>query len=86
MDNKLRDKVIAIIASEARLTPETIGMDASLEELGIDSLGRLNILFELESEFDIDIPDDDARGIKTVREMVERLELYLQSVANRKEA
>jgi acyl carrier protein len=78
MDTQLATKIIAIIASVTRRNAETIRNDASFDELGIDSLDRINILFELESEFNIDIPDEQARSIKTVREMTERLEAYLQ--------
>ena len=42
-----------------------------------DSLDGINILFALEGEFDLDIPDDAARGIRTVREMVEGIEKLL---------
>ena len=37
----------------------------------MDSLDQLNLLFALESDFNISIPDDEAKAIRTVREMVE---------------
>ena len=37
----------------------------------IDSLDGINILFALESEFDVDIPDDAAKKIRSVREMTD---------------
>lgn len=78
MDTELADKIIAIVASVTRRSPDAIRSEASFDELGIDSLDRINILFELESEFDLDIPDDEARNIKSVKEMIERMESYLQ--------
>lgn len=78
MDTELAGRIIAIVASVTRRNPDTIRFEASFDELGIDSLDRINILFELESEFDLDIPDEEARSIKSVREMVERMEAYLQ--------
>jgi acyl carrier protein len=44
---------------------------STFEELGFDSLDGINILFALENEFDINIPDDAARQIKSIPEMVE---------------
>ncbi len=44
--------------------------DSTFEELGIDSLDRLNILFDLESEFDIEIDDEEAKKVTNVGEMV----------------
>ena len=46
------------------------GPDSSFEELGIDSLDRLNILFDLESEFDIEIDDEEAKKVQNIPEMI----------------
>jgi len=78
MNEQLATKTIDIVASVTGRTPEVLRTDATFDELGIDSLDRLNILFELESAFDIDIPDEEARGIQTVKQIVERVEAYVQ--------
>jgi acyl carrier protein len=64
-------KVCEIIAQQKRIDPERVTVDSSFEELGLDSLDAVNILFELEGAFDISIPDEKARQIKNVREMIE---------------
>lgn len=71
MPDELAQKVIQCIAETQHLEPEKITVDSTFEELGIDSLDGINILFALETEFDISIPDDAAQSIRTVREMVE---------------
>jgi acyl carrier protein len=48
-----------------------VTIESTFAELGLDSLDAVNILFELESAFDINISDDKARQIKSVREMVD---------------
>ena len=53
-------------------------METTFDELGIDSLDRINILFELESEFEVDIPDERARSINSVNGIVVQLADYLQ--------
>jgi len=55
---QIENKVVAIIASIEQVSPKAIRMETTFDELGIDSLDRINILFELESEFDVDIPDE----------------------------
>ena len=64
------DRVIRVIAETQRMPVEMIGPEATFEELKFDSLDGINILFALENEFDINIPDEDARQIKSIPEMV----------------
>ena len=71
MPDDLTKRIISCIAETQHLPPEKITIDSSFEELGIDSLDGINILFNLETEFDINVPDEAARKIRTVREMVE---------------
>ncbi|MBZ5601821.1 MAG: acyl carrier protein [Acidobacteriia bacterium] len=66
--------VTAVIAKTQHIPPESVTIDSTFEELKIDSLDGINILFALESEFDLDIPDDAARKIRSVREMCEGIE------------
>jgi acyl carrier protein len=74
MNDDLTGRVIRILAAVKRVPAENIRPEATLEELGIDSLDRVNILFELEGEFDVAIPDEEARKITTVSEIVARLQ------------
>ncbi len=74
MASAVADKVISIVAAIKRVAPETINQETSLEQLGIDSLDKINLLFELESAFNIDIPDEIASSIKTVGDIVGKLE------------
>lgn len=74
MSSAVADKVISIVAAIKRIAPEQIRPESSLEQLGIDSLDKINLLFELESAFNIDIPDEVAGSIKTVGDIVGKLE------------
>ncbi len=56
MTESVRDRVIAIIAEQAVLEPADVKMDASLEDLGIDSLGLVESIFAIEEAFDISVP------------------------------
>lgn len=70
MDN-LESKVCEIIAQQKRIPAERVTINSSFEELGLDSLDAVNILFELEGAFDIAISDEKARQIKNVQQMVD---------------
>lgn len=56
MSNEVRDRVIAIIAEQAVLDVADVNPEASLEELGIDSLGLVESIFSIEEAFDITVP------------------------------
>jgi len=72
------DKVIEIIVREQHLDPNVVTLDSTFEELGIDSLDGVNILFALEEEFKIDIPDSVAQNMRGVRQVVDSLTRVLE--------
>lgn len=74
MSEELTQRILKVIADNQKLPPEKVTVDSTFEELGIDSLDGVNILFALESEFSIDIPDEGVQGIRTVRQMMDALE------------
>ena len=69
----VEDKVLEIITREQHLDPGVVKPDSTFAELGIDSLDGVNILFALEEEFKIDIPDSIAQNMKSVRQVVDSL-------------
>lgn len=66
----VEERVLKVIALTKRLPRESVTPESSFESLGIDSLDRLNILFDLESEFDIEINDEDAKRVENIPQMV----------------
>lgn len=56
MTMDVKSKVVDIIAEQAVLDVEDIKMDATLDDLGIDSLGLVESIFAIEEAFDISIP------------------------------
>jgi acyl carrier protein len=70
-DADLAAKVIGVIAKAQRIPAETITLDSTFEQLKIDSLDGINIVFALENEFGIEIPDEGAQNLRSVRETVE---------------
>jgi acyl carrier protein len=74
MEASTLERVRALIAKSLRIPAESIGEDASLEELGLDSLGALELVFEIEEEFKVKVPDEAVRGFKSVRAICEGLD------------
>ena len=69
----IEETVIRIIAQENHLEPGSVTLDSTFEELGIDSLDGVNVLFALETEMNITIPDTIARNMTSVRQVVDSL-------------
>ena len=69
----IEETVIRIIAQENHLEPGSVTLDSTFAELGIDSLDGVNILFALEAEMNIIIPDVVARHMGSVRQVVDSL-------------
>jgi acyl carrier protein len=78
----VRDKVIGIIAEQAVLEPSDVRADATLEDLGIDSLGLVESIFAIEEAFDISVPfnanapeesDFDISSVDAIVAGIERL-------------
>jgi acyl carrier protein len=73
----LEQRVLEIVAVKVNRTPQEIPLDASFESLGFESMDTFDILFALEDEFSVNIPDEKARAITSVRLLIECLEKEL---------
>ena len=68
-------KVKAIIVDKLGVDESEVTNDASFtNDLGADSLDTVELIMELEKEFDIQIPDDEAEGIVTVGDAISFVE------------
>lgn len=71
MNDDLEQRVIRIIATSKGLDPEGISAATTMDELGLDSLDGMSMIFDLENEFDVEIPDEAAEQARTVGDLVE---------------
>jgi acyl carrier protein len=71
MADDVMDRVIRVIAETQRVHPESISPDSTFEQLKIDSLDGINIVFAIENEFNVNVPDDAAKSIRSVRDMAD---------------
>jgi acyl carrier protein len=73
----VENRVIRLVAETQKIDPTSIRPESTFEELKIDSFDGLNLLFAVESEFDIRVSDDDAKSLRSVRDMIEGVEKLL---------
>lgn len=76
--NDILSRVIETLAATQKIEVEKIRPESTFEELGIDSLDGINILFALENEFNINIPDESARVVKDIRQLAEGVEKLIE--------
>jgi len=70
------EKIRSLIASQMNVDEDKITIDTNLvEDLKADSLDVVELIMDLEQEFDLEIPDEDLPKVTTVREIVD----YIQS-------
>jgi len=77
MSDELIQRVLKVIATSKRIPLQTVTIESDFQQLGIDSMDAVEILFALENEFDISIPDDDVRNVRNIRQMCEGVEKLL---------
>jgi len=72
-------KVIRVIAMNKKMAPEELSPASRFEDLKMDSLDALNMIFALEEEFDINIPNEEAAKMKSVEEAIHGVEELLKA-------
>ena len=77
----VQQRCIEIIAKSKNLPPDSLSPASNFDELNIDSLDKINISFEVEEAFDIEIPDDALGSLKTVGDVVRGVDGLLAAKA-----
>ena len=68
----VQDKVKQIIVDQLGVEESEVTPNSSfVDDLGADSLDRVELIMAFEEAFDIEIPDEDAEKIKTVKDAVD---------------
>ena len=73
--SEIQNKVIAIVVDKLGVEESKVTPEANFtSDLGADSLDTVELIMELEKEFNISIPDDDAQKIATVGDAIAYIE------------
>jgi acyl carrier protein len=73
----IQTRIIELVAKSKNLPASDIRMDTTFDELQIDSLDKINLSFEVEEMFSIEIPDDSLNSLKTIGDVVRGVETLL---------
>ena len=69
------DKIKTIVAEQLGVDESQVTEDASfIDDLGADSLDTVELIMAFEEAFDVEIPDEDAQNIKTVKDVIDYIE------------
>ena len=77
MPDDVMSRVIRVIAETQRIPVESVKPESSFEDLKIDSLDGINIVFAIENEFNINVPDDAAKSLRSVNDVAAGVEKLL---------
>ncbi|OGX19910.1 MAG: acyl carrier protein [Omnitrophica WOR_2 bacterium RBG_13_44_8] len=74
LDEEIYEKVKKMISETLGVDEKEVKPEAKLvDELGVDSIGMLDLLLKFEDEFNISIPDQDAEKITRVQDIIDYL-------------
>lgn len=72
-------KVKNIISEQLGIDADEIKMESSfIDDLGADSLDVVELIMALETEFDLEIPDEEAEKISTVGDVVDYIKAHVE--------
>jgi acyl carrier protein len=77
MCDTLEARVVALIAKKKKMAPERLTTETRLADIGIDSLDAMDLMFDFEDAFKINIPDEVAQQMTTVGEVIAALRKVL---------
>lgn len=69
--NDTLQKITDIVVKELKVEPDTIKINVSFQDLGVDSLDMVQIIMKCEEQFGLEIPDDTAETFHTVNDVVD---------------
>ena len=75
----IAQRVIRVIAKNKKMAPEELSPTTRFDSLKMDSLDALNMIFSLEEEFDINIPNEEAAKMRSVEEAIRGVEELLKT-------
>ena len=76
--SSVAERVVEIVSEQMGVNKDQVTPETSfINDLGADSLDTVELVMELEEEFDINIPDEDAEKIESVGQAIKYIEEHL---------
>ncbi|NWF54810.1 MAG: acyl carrier protein [Syntrophaceae bacterium] len=84
-ESSLANQILSALAEHLKRDKKSISLENRLrDDLGLDSIATIELLFKLEEVFDIQIPDEDLKGLVTVGHVVKYLQKRLAPLSSKK--
>lgn len=64
-------KIIDLIVKELKIEPNLVKVNASFQDLGVDSLDMVQIIMKCEEQFGLEIPDETAETFHSINDVVD---------------
>ena len=81
MKNAIEQTLKESIARQKMLAVEDISLDSSLDELDISSLDAISLVFDIEDQYGIEVPNEELKKLRTVGDIVEGVDQLLSARA-----
>ena len=79
---EIREKIKEIVGNSTDIDPSEIDDNASFkDDLGLDSLTMLEITVDVDSEFDLELPEEELANLHTIQNSVDLVQKYLANQA-----
>lgn len=79
MTQDIDQVVIKAIAKQKQIDASTITADSTLAVLGISSLEAITIIFEIEEQFDVEVPNENLDSLETVQDIIDGISRLIAS-------
>jgi acyl carrier protein len=79
MSELIFEKIATILSTKKGIDKESILIESSFEDLGLDSLDAVELISDLEDEFNVTIPNMELQSIKTIQQAVDGLQKAIGS-------
>lgn len=76
--NDIAERVVQIVAKIVEIDPKSVTLESAFTDIGISSLDALELIFKIEEEFDVRIPDDAASRFRTVGDVIKELQAVME--------
>ena len=81
MDQKIYNAIVKAIATQKHMDSSAIGRESTLEQLGVSSLDAITIVYEIEEQFDVEVPNDALENLRTVQDIVDGISALVEANA-----
>ncbi len=72
---ELQEKVLKLISDATKVEMAKLNLETSFtDDLNLDSLDMVELMMKMEDDFGVEIPEQDAEGLKTVKDVVQYLQ------------